>query len=73
MARLPIISGHDLIQALQKAGFQIVRRKGSHVTLHKGSYRTVVPLHGELARGTISGILKQCGLTRDDLIALLKK
>ena len=73
MGKLPALSGRVLISALEKSGFEMVRQKGSHVSLRKGSYRTVVPLHDELAKGTVSGILKQCGLTRDDLIDLLKK
>ena len=50
----------------------MVRQKGSHVSLQKGNYRTVVPLHKELAKGTVLGILKQCGLSQDDLLKLLK-
>jgi len=70
--KLPILSGQELIRVLQKAGFIVVRQKGSHVSLQKGSFRTVVPLHDELARGTLLAILKQCGLSRDDLVGLLK-
>lgn len=73
MAKLPVISGEELIKALQKAGFEVVRQKGSHVSLRKGKYETVVPLHHELARGTLLGILKQCGLSREDLQRLLEK
>ena len=73
MAKLPVISGKVLIRNLQKAGFQIVRKKGSHVSLQKGIYKTVVPLHSELARGTLLGILKQCGMSKEDLRAFLKK
>ncbi|MGQ9837692.1 MAG: type II toxin-antitoxin system HicA family toxin [Cyanobacteriota bacterium] len=73
MAKLPVLSGKELIRALEKAGFQVVRQKGSHVSLQKGAYKTVVPLHDELAKGTLLGILKQCGLTREDLIALIRK
>lgn len=73
MGRLPVVSGRDLISALERAGYEIVRQRGSHVSLRKGSYRTVVPLHDELAKGTISGILKQCGLSRDELAELLTK
>ncbi len=51
----------------------MVRQKGSHVSLQKGAYRTVVPLHDDLAKGTLLGILKQCGLTREELMARLKK
>ena len=35
MARLPILSGLDIIKALSKLGFQPVRQKGSHVVLAK--------------------------------------
>lgn len=71
MPKLPVIAGDELSKALLKAGFQIIRQRGSHVSLAKGSYKTVVPLHPELAKGTLLGILKQCGLSREDLIQLL--
>lgn len=41
--------------------------------MRKGNHKTVIPLHDELAKGTLLGILKQCGLTRDDLVDLLQK
>lgn len=72
MPKLPVISGDELIRLLKKAGFQIVRQKGSHVSLQKGNFKTVVPLHHELAKGTLMGILNQCGLTKDDLLKLLE-
>lgn len=71
MTSLPSISGKKLIKALKKAGFVIVRQKGSHVSLRKEHYCTVVPLHKDLAKGTLLGILKQVGLTREELIDLL--
>lgn len=58
---------------LKRVGFEEVRQKGSHVSLRKGSLRTVVPLHDDLSRGTLLGILKQCGLSRDEFIALVEK
>ena len=67
MPKLPILSGNELIKLLQKAGFVVVRQKGSHVSLSKDQYRTVVPIHDELAKGTLLAILRQCGLTREDL------
>ncbi|MBI4384222.1 MAG: type II toxin-antitoxin system HicA family toxin [Nitrospinae bacterium] len=67
MGRLPVLSGKTLVRILKKRGFQEVRQKGSHVSLQKDNYRTVVPLHDELAKGTLLGILKQCGLSKDDL------
>jgi len=73
VAKLPILSGKKLINILNKAGFQIVRQKGSHVSLRKETYKTVIPLHNELAKGTLLGILKQCGMSKEDLVDLLKK
>ncbi len=68
MPKLPVLSGRDLIDILKSRGFVVVRQKGSHVSLKKGQYKTVVPLHDDLAKGTILGILKQCGLSKDDII-----
>lgn len=72
MAKLPVLSGDELIRLLKKAGFIVVRQKGSHVSLEKGIHKTVVPLHDELAKGTLLGILKQCGLSKEDLQKLIK-
>ena len=73
MAKIPVLSGKELIAVLKGLGFQVLRQKGSHISLQKGVYRTVVPLHDELARGTLLGILKQCGLSKEDLITLIKR
>jgi len=71
VAKIPGLSGEDLIKALKKGGFHFVRQRGSHISLENGPYRTVVPLHDELSRGTLLAILKQCGLSREDLLKLL--
>ncbi|MFZ0052618.1 MAG: type II toxin-antitoxin system HicA family toxin [Desulfobaccales bacterium] len=71
MVKLPKISGADLMKALKKAGFKFVRQKGSHVSMQKGPYKTVIPLHEELARGTLLAILKQCGLSKEQLMKYL--
>jgi len=56
--KLPILSGRELINILTDAGFTTVRQKGSHVSLRKERYRTVVPLHKELALGTLRDIIR---------------
>jgi len=73
MPKLPVLSGQELIKILRKTGFEIVRQKESHISLRKGNYRTVVPLHNELAKGALLSILHQCGLTKEELIELLEK
>lgn len=75
MPKLPSVSGERLVRALKRAGFVELRQKGSHVSLERmvgeQVFRTVVPIHSELAKGTLSDILKQCGLKVDELIELL--
>jgi predicted RNA binding protein YcfA (HicA-like mRNA interferase family) len=73
VAKLPVLSGDELIKLLKLTGFQVMRQKGSHVSLQKGNYNTVIPLHYELATGTLLGILKQCGLSKEDLRKLLER
>lgn len=75
MARLPVLSGREVVKALRRAGFVVVSQKGSHVRLHgtRGGLRAtvIVPLHPELAAGTMLAILEQAGLSREEFQALL--
>jgi len=63
MPKLPRVSGAAAIRALEKLGFVRVRQRGSHVVLKKksstGTIGCVVPLHRELATGTLHEILNQ--------------
>ncbi|MGH2864148.1 MAG: type II toxin-antitoxin system HicA family toxin [Solirubrobacteraceae bacterium] len=71
--RLPVVSGAQLIRALEQLGWQVARQRGSHVRLRHPDRSTflVVPLHRELRRGTLSGILRDADLDRDELRRLL--
>jgi predicted RNA binding protein YcfA (HicA-like mRNA interferase family) len=74
MTRLPRLTGVEIVAALQRAGFEVVRIKGSHHRLrHPDGRVTVVPVHrGEtLGPGLMASILRDVELTRDDLLALL--
>ena len=49
-------------------GFAPLRQKGSHVRLSDGAHYVTIPLHNrELKQGTLLSILKQAGLTKDDI------
>ena len=68
MPKLKRISGQQLINLLEKRGFKRFRQRGSHVVLKKGKIGCVVPLHKELAVGTLRGILRQVQISPDDFI-----
>lgn len=72
MPPIPIVSAADLVRALERAGFVRVSQRGSHVKLHRSDGRNaIVPMHREVAPGTLRSILRQAGLTVGELLALL--
>lgn len=75
MRKLPRVSGAETIRALERLGFVWTRQKGSHVILKKetggGTIGCVVPLHDELATGTLRGILKQAQVDLETFIEVL--
>ena len=70
MPRLPRIRGRDLIAALRRAGFAIIRIKGSHHFLrHADGRTTVVPVHGgeTIGPGLMGKILKDVEMEAEEL------
>lgn len=77
--KAPRLTGKALLAALTRAGFVIVNIEGSHYQLRRilngqrvGSL-TTVPVHGSeiVPQGTLRAVLRQGGMTLDDLRALL--
>ena len=74
MSRSPRVGGPQLIAALTRGGFRVVRVRGSHHFLrHADGRTTVVPVHsGEtIGPGLLNKILRDCQLTVEDLLKLL--
>ena len=74
MSKLPHLTGKKVITALSKAGFTVIRIRGSHHFLrHKDRRSTVVPVHSgdEIGAGLLGKILRDCEMTRDEFISLL--
>lgn len=75
MAKLPRLSGKEVIKVLEKTGFVQKRQRGSHVFMAKevdsGKITTVVPMHKEIDTGTLLEIIRQTKMTRDEFLELL--
>lgn len=71
MPPLPQISSGELLKALEKLGFSRRKGKGSHVVLKRGAQHCVVPHNNPIPKGTLAKILKQAGITADELRAVL--
>jgi predicted RNA binding protein YcfA (HicA-like mRNA interferase family) len=72
MPRLPRISGLEAIRVLERLGFRQARQRGSHVVLRRGDRGCVIPLHPELAIGTLRGALRKAGASPEEFVAAWK-
>ncbi|MGA2912554.1 MAG: type II toxin-antitoxin system HicA family toxin [Methanoregula sp.] len=79
MPGLPVVSGKDLIRVFSRLGYKLVRQRGSHAQLKcitpAGEHTITIPLHNEIAPGTLNDILSKVavwkGISKDELIRLL--
>jgi len=72
--RLPVVSGVDVVKALAEIGYEVDHQTGSHMILrHKEPphRRLTVPMHHELAKGTLRAIIRHAGLTVEEFTKLL--
>ena len=60
-----------MINALVDVGFARVGQRGSHVKLRKAHLTVIVPLHRELAPGTLRSVIRQSGTSVEEFLALL--
>lgn len=76
MDKIPLLSGEQIVKAFQKMGFEKARQKGSHLVMKKttptGQIGCVIPMHKEVARGTLRSILRQAGITFEEFALNLK-
>jgi predicted RNA binding protein YcfA (HicA-like mRNA interferase family) len=74
MNGLPVVRPRQLIRALERAGFIVHHVRGSHHYLRhpeKPELVTVPYLNRDLKRGTLRSILRQAGITPEELTDLL--
>jgi predicted RNA binding protein YcfA (HicA-like mRNA interferase family) len=72
MASLPVYSGRDVVDIFGKAGWRLVRQRGSHMILVRpGNIVTLsVPDHREIAKGTLRSLIRSSGMTVEEFVTL---
>jgi|WetSurMetagenome_2_1015567.scaffolds.fasta_scaffold158677_2 predicted RNA binding protein YcfA (HicA-like mRNA interferase family) len=71
---LPALKSVEVIKALEKAGFRIKRKTGSHFIMFKTELKRplTVPMHSkDLPTGTLRAIIRQANLTIEEFLHLL--
>ncbi len=75
MSKIPSLSYVQIIKALQRDGWTVVRQKGSHMRLqkHVGTevLKITVPAHRPVKIGTLARILKDAHLSLEQFLRLL--
>ena len=70
MPKLPLVSGAEAVKALRRLGFFVDRQRGSHCVMKKitsdGERGCVIPMHKEIALGTLRSALKMAGVSPEE-------
>jgi predicted RNA binding protein YcfA (HicA-like mRNA interferase family) len=75
-----VVSGKKLVKLLTRIGYTVARQRGSHVRMVKstqiGDHNITIPMHNEIAKGTLNDILSKVslwnGIPKDELIKMIK-
>jgi predicted RNA binding protein YcfA (HicA-like mRNA interferase family) len=75
VSRVPSLSYQEIVRALQRDGWIVIRQRGSHIRLQKRlgerTMKLTVPAHRPVKRSTLSQILKQAELKLNEFLKLL--
>ena len=73
--RVPVLGYRQIIRAMQRDGWVVVRQRGSHVWLQKGTrertLKVTVPAHTPVKRRTLSRIPNDADIDLQDFLELL--
>ena len=74
MTELPVVSGKEVVKALERAGYFIRRQRGSHIRMYHASKPPVtVPLSRAVKKGTLRKVLRDAEIEPATFVKLLKK
>jgi predicted RNA binding protein YcfA (HicA-like mRNA interferase family) len=73
MAALPVLSGRKAVRAFENLGWQVARKRGSHIILVKAGEITTlsIPDHKEVAKGTLRSLIRAAGITVEEFAGQL--
>ena len=68
-SKYPVLPPNKIISILYKFGFAKVSQKGSHVKMKNQDNRScIIPMHNEVAKGTLKSILEQADINLEDFL-----
>ena len=74
--KLPVVSGREAIKVFETIGYEVVRRRGSHIRLRDETNEDHLPLtvpdHKELKPGLLRKLIRDASLTVEEFARLLR-
>ncbi len=71
--KLPLLSGKQVVKALERLGFAEVHRKGNHIKMKHADGRLIVfPFHDEVDRFTLKGALRDAEIEIEEFLKAVK-
>jgi predicted RNA binding protein YcfA (HicA-like mRNA interferase family) len=71
--KLPLLSGRQVVRALERLGFVEINRKGSHVKMkHQDGRMIVFPFHDEIDRFTLKGAVQDADIDLEEFIRAIR-
>jgi predicted RNA binding protein YcfA (HicA-like mRNA interferase family) len=70
LPRIPGVNHLNVVRALEKAGFSIMRQ-GKHIVMSDGTRILTIPRHNPVNAFTLGGIVRDAGLTVEGFLELL--
>jgi predicted RNA binding protein YcfA (HicA-like mRNA interferase family) len=67
-SKYPVLKPNEVIKRLESFGFFKVSQKGSHLKLSNGTRVCIIPMHDEIARGTLKSILEQANISLEKFL-----
>ena len=67
-SKYPVMKPNEVIERLEQLGFYYVSQRGSHRKYTNGTRSFVIPMHDEIAKGTLKSILAQANVSLEQFL-----
>ena len=76
MTKVPSLNYPEVVAAFRRAGWRVVRQKGSHIRVERASAGTTlkatIPAHKPIKRSTLAKLLKDAEMDLEEFLDLLR-
>ncbi|MFH1148873.1 MAG: type II toxin-antitoxin system HicA family toxin [Actinomycetota bacterium] len=75
MPPVPVLGPGEVVKAFERLGWEVTRRRGSHIILTKVGHRATlsIPNHPEIARGTLRSLIRYSGVSLEEFLNAVRR